>query len=154
MFWTDWIYWNYDSKIEKADMDGGNRTVVVQFGTDNRFSFPSGLALDVTKNWLYWVDSYNDKLEVFEFSSNTRREIISANQEAYLSDPFRLALHENHLFWTNWRWRYYGVYRVDRNTGLNAQKILSSLSRPMSIRAYDKEIDLISGIFSLGLVIY
>ena len=142
MFWTDWIYWNYHSKIEKADMDGGNRTVVVQFGTDNRFSFPSGLALDVTKNWLYWVDYYNDKLEVYEFSSNKTREIISAHQEAYLYYPFGLALHENHLFWTNWN----GVYRVDRNTGLNAQKILSSQSRPMSIHAYDKEIDLIPGI--------
>ena len=147
MYWTDW---GLDERIEKANMDGTNRTIVIHSG----LYFPSGLALDIAKNWLYWVDSYNDKLEVYEFSSNTRREIISANQEAYLSDPFRLALHENHLFWTNWRWRYYGVYRVDRNTGLNAQKILSSLSRPMSIRAYDKEIDLISGIFSLGLVIY
>lgn len=152
MFWTDWIYWNYDSKIEKADMDGSNRKVIVQFGTDHRFSFPSGLALDVTKNWLYWVDSYNDKLEVYEFSSNKIREIISAHQEAYLSYPFGLALHENLLFWTDWN--YYGVYQVDRNTGLNAQKILSSQSRPMSIHAYDKEIDLTPGIFNLSLVIY
>lgn len=152
MFWTDWIYWNYNSKIEKADMDGGNRTVVVQFGTDYRFSHPNGLALDVTKNWLYWVDSYNDRLEVYEFSSNKRREIISAHQEPYLSYPFGLALHENHLFWADGN--YYGVYRVDRNTGLNTRKILSTQSRPMYIHAYDKEIDLIPGIFSLGLVIY
>lgn len=149
MYWTDvWVYWSYNSKIEKAHMDGGNRTVVVQFG----YAFPNGLALDVTKNWLYWVDSRNDKLEVYEFSSNKRREIISARQETYLSYPFGLALHENHLFWTDWN--YNGVYRVDRNTGLNTQKILSSQSRPMLIHAYDKEIDLIPGIFSLGSVIY
>lgn len=145
MYWTDWISWNYNSKIEKADMDGSNRTVVVQFGTDYRFSFLSGLALDVTKNWLYWGDFYNDKLEVYEFSSNKRREIISSHQEAYLSYPFGLAPHENHLFWTDWS--YYGVYRVDRNTGFNVEKVHSSQSRPMLIRAYDKEIDLIPGIF-------
>ena len=152
MYWTDWTYWYYDSKIEKADMDGGNRTIVVQFGADYRFSHPNGLALDVTNNWLYWVDSYNDKLEVYEFSSKKTREIISAHQEAYLRYPFGLALHENHLFWTDWN--YNGVYRVDRNTGLNTQKIISSQSRPMLIHAYDKEIDLIPGIFNLGPVIY
>ena len=150
MYWTDWIYWSYNSKIEKADMDGGNRTVVVQFGSGYRF--PSGLALDVTNNWLYWADSYNAKLEVYEFSSHKIREIISSHQEAYLRYPFGLALHENHLFWTDWR--YYGVYRADRNTGLNAQKILSSQSPPMLIHVYDKEIGLIPGIFSLILVIY
>ena len=152
MYWTDWIYWNYNSKIEKADMDGGNRTVVVLFGTDYRYSFLSGLALDVTKNWLYWGDFYNDKLVAYEFSTHKIREIISPYQEAYLRHPFGLALHENHLFWTDWN--YYGVYRVDRNTGLNAQKILSSQSRPMLIHAYNKEIDLIPGIFSLSLVVY
>ena len=145
MYWTDWIYGSYNSKIEKADMDGGNRSVVVQFGIDYRFSSPSGLALDVTKNWLYWGDSYYDTLEVYEFSSNTRREIISSHREAYLSYPFGLALHENHLFWTDWN--YLGVYRVDRNTGLNAEKVHSSQSRPMLIHAYDKEINLTPGIF-------
>ena len=150
MYWTDWTYWSYSSKIEKADMDGSNRTVVVQFGSGYRY--PSGLALDVTNNWLYWADYYNDKLEVYKFSSHKLIEIISSNQEAYLTNPFGLALHENHLFWTDWS--YYGVYRVDRNTGLNAQKILSSQSRPMLIHAYDKEIGLIPGIFSLILVIY
>ena len=143
MYWTDWTYWSYDSKIEKADMDGGNRTVVVQLGC-SRYSYATGLALDVTKNWLYWGDSYNDKLEVYEFSSNKRREIISSRQETYLRNPFGLTLHDNHLFWTDRA--YYGVYRVDRETGSNVEKLHSSQSPPMLIHAYDQDINLTPGI--------
>ena len=144
MYWTDWSYWRYGSKIEKADMDGGNRTTVIQLGC-GRYSFPSGLALDVTKNWLYWADWYNDKLEVYEFPSNKRREIIPSYRQAFLRYPFGLALHEDYLFWTDWS--LYGVYRADRETGGKAEKILSTQSRPMLIHAYDKDIIISPGIF-------
>ena len=148
MYWTDWAYWRYDSKIEKADMDGSNRTMVIQLGC-SRYSFLSGLALDVTKNWLYWGDSYNDKLEVYEFPSNKRREIIPAYREVFLRNPFGLALHEDHIFWTDWSWN--GVYRADREMGRNVEKVLSTQSRPMLIHAYDKDINILPGIFQFLL---
>ena len=129
MYWTDW---GFDERIEKADMDGSNRIIVIRTG----IYFPSGLTLDVAKNWLYWVDWYYDKLEVYEFPSQTRREIISSHSEPFLSSPLGLALYENHLYWTDRTWR--GIYRADRETGENVEKILSTQSRPMLIHAYDK----------------
>lgn len=143
MYWTDWTNWPYGSKIEKADMDGGNRTMVIHLGCSRPY-YLSGIALDVTKNWLYWADSYSDKLEVYELPSKTRREIISSRREVFLRHPFGLALYKGHLFWTDWTW--YGVYRADRETGGNVEKVASTYSRPMLIHAYDKDTNIIPGI--------
>lgn len=147
MYWTEWTYSRYGWRIEKSDMDGGNRTTVIQLGFRGH-SFPSGLALDVTKNWLYWGDWYNDKLEVYEFPSNKRREIISSHREYLLSYPFGLALFEDYFFWTDWN--RYGVYRADTKTGGNVEEIISTQSRPMLIHAYDKDMNITPGILSLA----
>lgn len=135
MYWTHWAYWNQKPKIERADMDGGNRTIAIQLGCHDD-AYPSSLALDVTKNWLYWVDWRHDKLEVYEFPSNTRREIIPSRGERFLSYPTGLALLENHLFWTEGILN--GIYRADRETGENAVNVLSTPYYPLSIHAYDK----------------
>jgi len=139
MYWTDW---GFDERIEKANMDGANRTIVIRSG----LYFPSGLALDTAKNWLYWVDWYYDKLEVYEFPSETRREIISSHSETFLSSPLGLALYGDYLYWTDRNWK--GIYRADRDTGENVVKILSTHSRPTFIHAYDKNYTVTPGISS------
>ena len=139
MYWTDW---GFDERIEKANMDGANRTIVIRSG----LYFPSGLALDTTKNWLYWVDRYYDKLEVYEFPSETRKEIISSGSETFLSSPLGLALYGDYLYWTDRNWK--GIYRADRDTGGNVVKILSTHSWPTFIHAYDKNYTVTPGISS------
>ena len=139
MYWTDW---GLDERIEKADMDGANRKIVIRTG----IYYPNGLALDVDKNWLYWVDGYYDKLEVYEFPSEKRREIISSRAEAFLSFPLGLALYGNHLYWTDRNWK--GIYRADRETGKNAAIVVSTQSRPALIHAYDKNTTVTPGIFN------
>ncbi len=144
MYWTHLVYSSqYEKpKIERADMDGGNRRIAIELGCSSD-AYPSGLALDVTKNWLYWVDSYHDKLEVYEFPSNTRREIIRSHGEVFLSNPTGLALFGNHLFWTDSYWN--GIYRADRETGNNAAKIMSTQYNPVSIQAYDRNLNVTPG---------
>lgn len=149
MYWTDW---GIDERIEKADMDGGNRTIVIRTG----IYFPNGLALDVTRNWLYWIDWFYEKLEVYEFPSETRREIISSHSEAFLRYPFGLAIYGDHLYWTDRSWR--GIYRADRETGGNTKKVLSTQSRPTLIHAYDKNKAVTPGIWNsssfLGVLLF
>ncbi|CAH3029645.1 unnamed protein product, partial [Porites evermanni] len=128
MYWTDW---GIDKRIEKADMDGQNRVTVI----DSGLYYPNGLALDIDRNWLYWIDASYERLEVYEFPTNTRRQVISSH--VYLRYPFGLALHQNHLYWTS---QYYnGIYRADRQNGENVVKILSTESQPLLIHAYDKQ---------------
>ena len=69
MYWT---VWGWYEGIERADMDGTNRRVITRYG----LLYPNGLTLDVSRNWLYWIDTSYGKLEVYEFPSNTRRTII------------------------------------------------------------------------------
>ena len=123
-------------------MDGENRTIVIRTG----IYFPNGLALDVTRNWLYWIDWFYEKLEVYEFPSERRREIISSHSEAFLSYPLGLALYGDHLYWTDRSWR--GIYRADRETGGNAKKVLSTQSPPTLIHAYDKNKAVTPGILN------
>ena len=144
MYWTDW---GWDERIERADMDGSNRKLVIRSG----MYYPNGLALDLTKNWLYWVDYLYEKLEVYEFPSNTRRLIIPAHGEPLLDSPLGLTLYGSNLFWTDRR--LYGVYRADRVTGGNATKILSTSSQPMLIHAYDKNMNITPGISNSSVIL-
>ena len=137
MYWTDW---GNNERIEKADMEGQNRSIVI----DSGIYYPNGLALDLTRNWLYWIDWNYEKLEVYEFPTNTRREIISSYEQAFLDFPFGLALHHNYLFWTERHFK--GIYRADRETGGNVVKVLSTQSPPYLIHAYDRNITVIPGI--------
>lgn len=145
MYWTHLYYWNQKPKIERADLDGGNRRIAIQLGCLGDH-YPSGLALDITKNWLYWVDRYHGKLEVYEFSTNTRREIIRSGEEAFLSNPTGLALFRDHLFWTDSSW--YGIYRVDREAKENVENVWSTQYDPASIHAYDTSVAVSPGMNS------
>lgn len=145
MYWTHSYYWNQKPKIERADLDGGNRRIAIQLGCLGD-AYPSGLALDITKNWLYWVDRYHGQLEVYEFSTNTRREIIRSGEEAFLSNPTGLALFRDHLFWTDSSW--YGIYRVDRETKGNIENVWSTQYDPASIHAYDTSVTVSPGMNS------
>ena len=143
MFWTDW---GWDERIERANMDGTNRTVVIRTG----LFYPNGLALDATKNWLYWIDFYYDKLEVYEFPSKTRRQIISSRSEPKLSSPIGVTLYEDYVYWTDRNLK--AIYRADRQTGKNAVKVLSTQSSPGLIHAYNTGKIVTPGISNSSLI--
>ncbi|XP_065840881.1 low-density lipoprotein receptor-related protein 4-like [Oscarella lobularis] len=90
MYWTD--YYNSSGRIERADMDGRNREVIV-----NDLEQPSGLALDIENEVIYWVDKKSLKIEKSNFDG-TNRAIVASS----LSDPFHLVFHKGSLYWTDW----------------------------------------------------
>ena len=58
MYWTDW---GKQPKIERASLDGSDRTVLV----NSHLGWPNGLALDYSAGKLYWGDAKTDKIEVW-----------------------------------------------------------------------------------------
>ncbi len=66
MYWTDW---GDHSKIERAGMDGLDRTIIVR----TNLTWPNGLALDYDELRLYWVDAYTKKIEYSDLDGQNRR---------------------------------------------------------------------------------
>lgn len=57
MFWSDW---GERPKIERANLDGTDRMVLL----NTSLGWPNGLALDYATGKLYWGDAKTDKIEV------------------------------------------------------------------------------------------
>ena len=125
MYWTSW---NYLSKIEKAEMTGKERVVLLSsWGL-----YPNGLTLDQEQNRLYWVDGSYHKLEYLDLNLNTRVNLISSSY--LLPYPFGLTLLGDHLYWTD---RQLGtVYRANK-TGGDVTKFVVNIGQPRDIHGYN-----------------
>lgn len=67
IFWTDWG--SKDPKIERAFMNGDNRTVLVNKekmksvnNSEYSIAWPNGITIDYDAELLYWVDAKTDIL--------------------------------------------------------------------------------------------
>ncbi len=126
MYWTNW---NTNPKIEKAEMTGKKRVVLVSSGLQQ----PNGLTLDHNKNRLYWVDSSYHTLEYLDLDQNNGVTLISSYYA--LSSPFGLTLLGDNLYWTD---KQEGVvYRANKETGGNVTKFVTSVGQPMDIHGYN-----------------
>ncbi|XP_071951355.1 uncharacterized protein [Antedon mediterranea] len=94
IYWTDW---GNEPKIERANMDGTNRTVLVNSG----LVWPNGLELDFQSNRLYWCDGKMSKIESINFNGQDRQPLIDlgSSKENHL---FGLTSDENNIYWSNW----------------------------------------------------
>lgn len=64
------------AKVERCDMDGMNRTRVIDSDTEQ----PAALALDLVNKLVYWVDLYLDCVEVVDYQGKNRHTIIQGRQ--------------------------------------------------------------------------
>ena len=126
MYWTDW---GYHAKIERADMSGQQRVVLV----NTSLSWPNGLTLDQERNRLYWVDASYDKLEYLHLSTNTRVTLIDSS--ATLPHPFGLTLLGDYLYWTDWS--DYTVKRANKESATDITVFVTAIGQPMDIHGYN-----------------
>ena len=126
MYWTDW---GYHAKIERADMSGQQRVVLV----NTSLSWPNGLTLDQERNRLYWVDASYDKLEYLHLSTNTRVTLIDSS--ATLPHPFGLTLLGDYLYWTDWS--DYTVKRANKESAADVTVFVTGIGQPMDIHGYN-----------------
>ena len=126
MYWTDW---GSHAKIEKADMTGKRRVILV--GTSLRW--PNGLTLDEDQNRLYWVDASYHKLEYLNLINNHRVTLIDSS--VVLPHPFGLTLLADHLYWTDWQRN--AVYRANKENGGNVAAFITGIGQPMDIHGYN-----------------
>jgi len=111
-------------------MDGDDRRVLVRRG----LYYPNGLTLDDKNNRLYWVDSSLDSLEYYDLQRDTITTLL--DRDSIFSYPFGLTSLDDYLYWTDW-YRY-GIYQADKRTASNSKILVSGLSQPRDIHAYDR----------------
>ena len=128
MYWTDQ---GSNPKIEKAEMTGRKRVVIVNSG----LSRPNGLTLDRKRNRLYWLDGGYRNLEYLDFNQNKRVVLLSNSYNLYYS--FGLTILGDYLYWTSNWYSSRGVYRADKETGNGITKFISSTGWLRGIRGYN-----------------
>ncbi|KAI2649718.1 Low-density lipoprotein receptor-related protein 1 [Labeo rohita] len=91
VFFTDY---GQIPKVERCDMDGQNRTKLV----DSKIVFPHGITLDLVSKLVYWADAYLDYIEVVDYEGKNRHTII---QGLLIEHLYGLTVFENYLYATN-----------------------------------------------------
>lgn len=69
MYWTDW---GEIPKIERAGMDGTNRSMII----DREIYWPNGLTLDYGQQKLYWADAKHNFIHRCNLDGSSRYRII------------------------------------------------------------------------------
>ncbi|GFR81710.1 low-density lipoprotein receptor-related protein 4 [Elysia marginata] len=69
MFWTDW---GKHGRIERADMDGGNRKVLVSEG----IVWPNGLTVDLSMDRIIWADARTEVLRNGKFMTISHGSLL------------------------------------------------------------------------------
>lgn len=126
MFWSDW---GEEPKIERAGMDGSNRTVIVK----SHIFWPNGLTIDYKDKRIYWTDAKMNHIESTNYNGKRQRNVVRRS----LPHPFALSLYGNKLYWTDWTTR--AIHSCNKNTGHGMQNLKSSIESPMDILVYEQE---------------
>ena len=122
MYWTDW---GSPAKIERASMDGKNRTVL----HSTQLVWPNGLTIDYGAQTIYWIDANLDKIEYSNVDGTGRRILITVSFH-----PFSITLEGNLLFWTDWS--FDTIFTAHKTSGVSIGTVYSNLrNRPYGIEA-------------------
>ncbi len=129
MFWTDW---GQSPKIERASMDGHNRTVLHSV----HVVWPNALTADYITKALYWADAKLQVIESCFYDGSYRRPVLLEG----VRHAFAITLFESKLYWSEWETR--SIFSTDKGVGRGVQQIGSTanvtevetnLFRPMDL---------------------
>ena len=129
MYWTDWGKY---PKIERADLDGGNRVVLV----NRSIVWPNGLCIDYTERRIYWVDAKLDKIVVMHLDGRHQR-ILLQNK---LPHVFGFSMLGDRLFWTDWQSR--SLESINKFTGKDRKHVIKQLPELMGLTAFNLDMNL------------
>ncbi|KAK9509474.1 hypothetical protein O3M35_006784 [Rhynocoris fuscipes] len=123
LFWTDW---GPKPKIERCEIDGTNRKVIVT----ESIQWPNGLTIDYTGNRIYWSDAKHHVIECSKFDGSDRKKVVTKG----LPHPFAVTLFEDAIYWTDWHTK--SISTANKATGSGFRTIHGDLHFPMDIHSY------------------
>ena len=94
MFWTDTLG---AAKIERANLAGFDRTVLVDLTNSSQF-WPNAISVDYTNDRIIWVDAWTGAVDSADFQGQNRR-MVASQVPMY---PYDIILHGDTLYWSDW----------------------------------------------------
>ncbi|XP_023246171.1 low-density lipoprotein receptor-related protein 4 isoform X3 [Copidosoma floridanum] len=125
LYWTEWTK---NAKIERANLDGSDRRIIVS----SDLNVPNGLTIDYAARKLYWADALKDRIEVSDLHGRYRIALVP---EA--SGAFGLAQYGNNIYWGDWFKQM--IEKADKRTGKNRNLIRSTVNGTTEIRTVSAE---------------
>ncbi|EDV19474.1 uncharacterized protein TRIADDRAFT_62104 [Trichoplax adhaerens] len=106
-------------------MDGTGITTIVQ----SNLGYPSGLALDIARQQLYWTDKTRHIIETATSQGHSRRTIITSN----VTYPTAIAVFKDSIYWADSELKK--IFQANNNGG-NVKVIASSLTYLTDVKAF------------------
>uniref|UniRef100_A0A1I7WFW4 EGF-like domain-containing protein n=1 Tax=Heterorhabditis bacteriophora TaxID=37862 RepID=A0A1I7WFW4_HETBA len=101
MFWTDW---GQNPRIERANMDGTDRRIIV----NTKIYWPNTIALDYTTDRVYFADSKLDYIDFVNYDGSGRTQVLSSSK--FVQHPHALAIFEDRMYYSDRRLQRLQVY--------------------------------------------
>ncbi|XP_072447619.1 uncharacterized protein [Chiloscyllium punctatum] len=127
LYWSDW---GEPAKIEKAGMNGNDRGLLVT----KDIQWPHGIALDLVKSRLYWVDLKQHSLSSIDLNGQDRRTILQSSE--FLPRPLGIAIFEDNVFWVDGEQK--ALYGTNKFTGSDIRLLAANLTEPSDVIVYHR----------------
>ena len=121
--------------IVRAELDGSQPTVLVQFSSAVSQKGPSALAIDVDENLLYWVGYQDPSLQYIDLRYPHSEIAYHIDSSVYLLDPISLALDAHYFYWID---DYFGsVVRASRKPDKKIVQLIGYQISPRGVNIYN-----------------
>ena len=127
--------WGYPPMIVRAELDGSQTTVLVRFSSAESHKGPSGLAIDVDENLLYWVGNQDPSLQYIDLRYPHSEIVYHIDYSVHLLGPIGLALDAHYFYWID-DW-YESVVRASRNPDKNIVELINEHTLPRGVNIYN-----------------
>ncbi|KAG8174602.1 hypothetical protein JTE90_024849, partial [Oedothorax gibbosus] len=125
MFWSDHGFvW----KIERCNMDGTNRKVIVK----EDIAFVDSLAIDLDRQRVFWVDQIKNYLSSVKFDGNHRRNLITQ-----LKIPISIDIYGQHVYFVTYQTGHQAVYKASKVDGSGLTKVFDGKETLWSLKVFD-----------------
>lgn len=129
MFYIKWVHLG---KIEQANLDGTNQTLLV---TD-KIIYPCGLALDMPNEHVYWVDRYMDSIERVDYNGKNRWSLKkTALNSGLLRSVHSIAVFEDTIYVSTWSGNQ-SIIAIKKRDPNSAQILINNLTHPSNLRIF------------------
>ena len=112
LFWTDV---GDQPTIQRSGLDGSQRKVLLSMS----IFWPTGIAIDIVKKRLYWVDVRMHSITSCDFDGSNLDVLQIASDR--LVHPRSLSVFEDTVYWSDWTQAHSTIYSANKLRGGEVQ---------------------------------